>query len=139
MTVATTNQTTDTFRPAVGQTLFMGYQNNMPYLVTVTGFHSDPSFTSELFSFTVHRTGRKDSSTLDGFKFFPEAAIDSKFVYAVMQRSEDFNYTIEEAYFFDPQSAFDHIAAIESGAATHRFGSDAAYDRSYFVQVEQII
>lgn len=117
----------------------MAFENNMPYLVTVTGFKNDPRFTSEQFNFTVQRTGRKDSSTLRGFKFFPEAALDSKFVYAVMQRSEDFNYTIEEAYFFDPQSAFDHITAIESGAASHRFGSEAANDRTYFVQVEQVV
>lgn len=130
---------TATYRPAVGQTLFMAYDNNMPFLATVTGFHSDPRFTSEQFSFTVQRTGRKDSSTLRGFKFFPDAAMDSTFVYAVMQGSDEDNYTIEEAYFFDPQSAFDHINAIESGAAPHRFGSEAASDRTYFVQVEQVI
>ncbi len=128
----------NTFRPAVGQTLFMAFQNNKPHLVTVTGFNSDPRFICEQFNYTELRTSRKDSGTLAGFKFFPEAAIDSKFVYAVLQHSDDFNYTIEEAYFFDPQSAFDHIAAIESGAATHRFGNDAASDRTYVVQVEQV-
>lgn len=139
MTSAAVNQAADIFRPAVGQTLFMAFENNMPFLVTVTGFHKDPRYTSEQFNFTVQRTGRKDSSSLRGTKFFPEVALDSKFVYAVMQRSEDFNYTIEEAYFFDPQSAFDHINAIESGVAKHCFGSEAASDRTYFVQVEQVI
>lgn len=132
-------QAANTYRPSAGQTLFMAFQNEMPYVVTVTGFHNDPRLTSEQFEFTVLRTGKKESSSLTSFTFFPEAALDSKFVYGVWQRSEEDNYTIEEAYFFDPQSAFDHIKAIESGAAPHRFGREAARDRTYFVQVEQVV
>jgi hypothetical protein len=139
MTDVTVNQTADTFRPAVSQILFIAFQNYMPYLATVNGFHNDPRFTGEQISFTVMRTGRKDTGTLKDFNFFPDAALDSKFVYVVMQRSAEDNYLIEEAYFFDPQSAFDHLNAIESGVVTHRFGSDAPNDRTFFVQVEQVV
>ncbi len=132
-------QTTNTYRPSAGQTLFMAYKNEMPFVVTVTGFHNDPRYTSEQFMYTEQRTGKKRSSSLAGFTFFPDAALESKFVYGVWQRSEEENYSIEEAYFFDPQSAFDHIKAIESGTAPHRFGSEAARDRTYIVQVEEVV
>jgi len=128
---------TKAYRPQVGETLFIGFMAEPPYLVTVTGFHFDKRFTSEQLEFTESSTGKKKTSSLDSYTFFPDAPKDSKFVFCVTQVSANENYTVEEAYFFDPQNAFDHLEALESGALKSRFGDDAQ-GCSFHVQVEKV-
>lgn len=129
--------TTKAYRPQVGKTLFIAFMAEKPFLVTVTGFHFDKRFTSEQFEFTESSTGKKKTSSLDSYKFFPDTSVDATFVYCVTQVSPSENYSVEEAYFFDPQSAFDHIEALEKGHTKSRLG-DNADDRAFNVLVEKV-
>ncbi|HDV6123109.1 TPA: hypothetical protein RJN57_000613 [Pseudomonas aeruginosa] len=127
-----------TYRPKIGETLFAAFQKNKPVAIKVTGYHRAEGFSSELVDYEVPGTGKKDWGSLDGYTFFPGVDLDSKFVYCVVQHSDEDNYSVEEGYFFDPQSAFDHIKDIESGACPHVFGVESAEDRSFQVHVEPI-
>lgn len=127
-----------TYRPQIGETLFAAFMQSAPRAIKVTGYRRVEGFSSEQFDYEVHGTGKKDWASLNNYTFFPGIDLDSKFVYSVMQHSDEDNYSVEEAYFFDPQSAFDHIKGIESGACPHVFGAEAAGDRTFYVQVERI-
>lgn len=129
--------TTTAYRPHVGETLFIAFMAEKPFLVTVTGFHFDKRFTSEQFEYTESSTGKKKTSSLDSYKFFPDTPVDAKFVYCVTQVSPSENYSVEEAYLFDPQSAFDHLEALEKGHTKSRLGDDAD-DRTFNVLVEKV-
>lgn len=130
---------TPDYRPQVGQTLFMAFMHEQPILVTVTGFHRDPRFTAEQIEFTACASGKKNSSSIDLYRFFPEAPIDSSYVYSVVQSFWDDRQLLEleEAYFFDPKSAFDHMAGLESGAIQSRELLDAD-DRTFRVEVNMV-
>lgn len=127
-----------TYRPQIGETLFAAFKMNKPQAIKVTGYRRAKGFSSELFDYEVHGTGKKDWASLDGYTFFPGVDLDSKFVYCVVQSSDLDQYSVEEAYFFDPQSAFDHIKDIESGACPHVFGKEASEDLTFSVLVELI-
>ncbi|MBM5458734.1 hypothetical protein H8F21_14295 [Pseudomonas sp. P66] len=124
-----------TFRPEIGQTLFIGFMAEKPFAVTVTGFHHDPRFSSEQIEFTVCSNGKKDSTSLSFYTFFPDAPLDSKFVFCVMLECEGDYY--EDKYFFEPQSAFDHMDALASGAIKPRVDF-SCNDRAFHVQVEKV-
>lgn len=130
---------TPDYRPQIGQTLFMAFMHEAPYLVEVTGYHHDPRFSNEQIEFTISASGKSNSSSIDFYRFYPDAAVDSKFTYCVVQTSDDGRETleVEEAYFFDPQTAFDFKAGLESGAIKSRLPLHPV-DRSFRVQVEQI-
>lgn len=127
------------YRPSVGQTLFMGYKNDQPYLVSVTGYHQDARFTKEQIEFTVCKDGKAQSSSIDLFKFYPDAPVDSQFVFCVVQTSFDGRelLEVEEAYFFDATTAFVHKTSLESGVIKSRLDLHDK-DRTFRVQVEKV-
>ncbi|WP_439126237.1 MAG: hypothetical protein ACNJA3_28115 (plasmid) [Pseudomonas rhizophila] len=127
------------YRPPVGQTLFMGHMNDQPYLVSVTGYHQDARFSCEQIEFTVSKDGKPHSSSINLYKFYPDAPIDSEYVYCVVQASFDGRelLEVEEAYFFDATTAFAHKASLESGAIGSRLDLHDK-DRTFRVQVEMV-
>jgi len=131
--------TPDTFRPQIGETLFVSLHNNQPFLITVLDYHSDPRFSGEQFKF-ARKNGRSDSASLGNAKFYPEVAIDTAFLYVVWLEEHEFmgkSEDIELGFFFDPQSAFDYIDAIKSGDAKPRFKASAEFV-NYSVRVEKV-
>lgn len=113
---------TPNYRPDVGQTLFMSFMHEAPFLATVNGFHRDPRFPQEQIEFTTPKLSKARSSSIGFYRFYPNAPIDSKYCYCVVVTSgndrEQFE-TVEE-YFLDPQSAFDFKARLEAGEAKSR-------------------
>ncbi|MBJ2202667.1 hypothetical protein P5706_36575 [Pseudomonas sp. ChxA] len=130
---------TPDYRPTIGQTLFMGFMDDQPYVVTVTGFHQDARFSSEQIEFTVGKDGKPHSSSINLYKFYPDAPIDSKYVYCVVQSSFDGRelLEVEESYFFSESSAFEFKAGLESGAIGSRLDLHDK-DRTFRVQVEMV-
>ncbi|RMM39220.1 hypothetical protein QO021_30285 (plasmid) [Pseudomonas amygdali pv. lachrymans] len=132
------NETPD-YRPTVGQTLFMGFKDDQPYAVTVTGYHRDTRFSSEQIEYTICKVGKPNTSSIDLLKFYPDAPIDSQYVYCVVQTSFDGRELLEvdEAYFFDVTIAFEYKAGLESGAIKSRLDLHDK-DRTFRVQVEKV-
>lgn len=130
---------TPDYRPRIGQTLFMGFMNDQPYAVTVTGYHRDARFSSEQIEFTVCKDGKSHSSSIDLYKFYPDAPIDSQYVYCVVQSSFDGRelLEVEEAYFFNAITAFEHKTGLESGAIKSRVDLHDK-DGTFRVQVEKV-
>lgn len=128
---------TKKYRPKIGETLFIGFMMEKPFVATVTDYYRDDLCISEQFEFIDSRNGKKNRTSLDLYTFFPDALLDSKFIYCVVQESMEDRYSWEEAYFFDPQSAFDYMEALESGAIKPRIDAYAD-DRAFRVEVEKV-
>lgn len=123
------------FRPEIGQTLFMAFKAEKPFVVTITGFHEDKRFSSEQIEYTVRSTGREEISSLDSYAFFPGVCADTALVYCVMHQSFEDNYSGEDKYFFNPEDALSHMEALQAGVIKPRLESSP--DSQYHVQVER--
>lgn len=130
---------TNHYRPSAGEQIFVSLYGNEPFLVTVTGYHHDNRFSSEQFDY-IRKDGRPISSSLNEAVFYPYASVDTKFLYLVVMEESEFmdkseHYTL--CYFFDPQSAFDYIEAIEAGQISPRIKPTGEFVE-YSVQVEKV-
>lgn len=111
------------YRPHVGETLFVSLYNNIPFLVTITGFMHDPRFSSEQFTYLA-KDGRKSFSSLNEAVFYPSVPADAPYIYLVEAEEHEFmekSSFHELGFFFDPASAFDYIDAITAGTVKPRF------------------
>lgn len=124
------------FRPKVGETLFMAFKAEKPFVVTITGFHEDKRFSSEQIEYTVRSSGAKETSSLDSYTFFPGISVDTALVYFVAHLSFDDRHLGEDKYFFDPEDAFSHVKALQAGSVKPRLESSP--DSEYHVQVEKV-
>jgi hypothetical protein len=124
------------YRPQIGETLFISFRDDQPFLVTIKGFHQDKRFSSEQFEYEQCSGKKKtNTSSLDLYQFFPDAPIDSKFVYCVINMSMDNKCLVEDRHFFDAPSAFEYMEALESGVIKARADF---HDPEYHVQVIKI-
>lgn len=130
---------TPDYRPSVGETLFMGFMNDQPYVVQVTGYHTDPRFSKEQIEFITSKEGKPQSSSIDLYKFFPDAPVDSQCVFCVVQVSFDGRelLEVEEAYFFDVTDALEYKTGLECGSIKSRLDLHDK-DRTFRVQVESV-
>jgi len=127
---------TSNYRPQIGDTLFVSFNNEQPFLTTVKGYHHDDRFSSEQFEY-IRKNGRTDSTSLSHATFYPDMPIDTAFIYVVVLEEHEFmerSDSIELGYFFDPQDAFNYIEAVLSGEVKPRFEAMAEFS-SYSVQV----
>lgn len=127
------------YRPKVGETLFVGLSGNEPILITVNRYFDDPRCNSEQFEYTK-ADGKVSSSGIEYADLYPNAPIDSKWLYVVTLDQNDYigsSDQIELEYFFDPQSAFEHIEKIESGEVTYSLECLKEF-YEYYVRVEKI-
>ena len=118
-----------TYRPEVGTTIFVSSFDQQPTLITVTGYHMDARFAGEQIDF-IGKDGRKGWTSLAAVKFFPDVPADAKFIsVAEVEEHEhmESSNTVELGYFFDPQSAFDYIAAVEAGTIEPRHKPSAEF------------
>ena len=126
------------YRPAVGQKIFVSLYRGKPFLVDVAGYHFDERFSSELIDYV--RNGKSDFSLLKEAVFYPDVSADSKFIYVVMCEDHDFmeksNFS-ELGFFFDPQTAFNHIDDITSGKVESCNPAHREFVELY-VQVEKL-
>lgn len=105
------------YRPQIGETLFVSLHNFKPFLMTVTGYHVDPRFTSEQFEY-VQKNGKPASSSISTALFYPGVPADTAFIYLVKGREENesgHDNCCDLGYFFDPGTAFEKMALFESG------------------------
>ncbi|WP_432782890.1 hypothetical protein [Vibrio parahaemolyticus] len=126
------------YRPKVGQKIFMSFGNDEPFLTTVLGYHNDERFTGEQFTY-IRREGRKDFSSLKNATFYPDAPLETKYIYTLVLAESEFMGQTEEtnlAYFFDPESAFAYLDAVESGEVKPRYTTHAEF-QEYSIRIER--
>lgn len=126
-----------TMRPDIGTKLFMSFMISKPVLVTVVGYHTDQRFTSEQIEYVEHVKGKSDSSSLGSINFYPDAAVDSQFVYIVMAHCVDHDSPYEEQFFFNLERAFAYLQALEAGVLKPRL-SEPGDEYQFSVVVERI-
>jgi len=126
------------YRPAVGQKIFVSLYRGKPFLVEVAGYHFDKRFSSEMIDYVCD--GKSNSSLLDEAVFYPDVSADSKFIYVVMCEEHEFmgkSDFSELGFFFDPQTAFNHIDDITSGKVESCNPAHREFVELY-VQVEKL-
>jgi hypothetical protein len=129
---------TNEYRPKVGDMIFMAFMDEQPFLATVMGYHSDKRFSSEQIEYR-RQSGRESTNSLSNLTFYPEAPTDTSFVYVVQVEESEFMDKSEHTdlgYFFDPQSAFDHLEGIKAGTITPRHRPTAEFVE-FSVRVER--
>lgn len=129
----------ENYRPHVGETLFVSLYNNIPFLVTITGFKHDPRFSSELFTYLA-KDGRNSFTCLNEAVFYPSVPVDAPYIYLVEAEEHEFmgqsNFH-ELGFFFDQASAFDFIDAITAGTVKPRFEITSEFFE-YSVRVQKL-
>jgi hypothetical protein len=126
------------YRPEVGQQIFISFGTNAPFLTTVLGYHNDERFTGERFTYI--RQERSKDFSLKNATFYPDAPLETKYIYSLVLEEHDFMDKSEEtilAYFFNPESAFDYLDAVESGEVMPRYTSSAEF-QEYSIRVERV-
>ncbi len=110
------------YRPAIGETIFVSLSDNLPMLITITGFRYHTYLKKEVMEYQC-RDGSSTWSTYDNQTFFPEISPDTPYIYVIAENedAEDSWGTYrEEAFFFTPEDAFDHLEALEAGTISSR-------------------
>lgn len=105
------------YRPQIGESLFVSLHNGKPFLTTVTGYRTDPRFTSEQFEY-IRENGKPNSTSISTALFYPGVPADAAFLYLVKgreEREDGHDNCCDLGYFFDPSTAFEHIDLLESG------------------------
>lgn len=128
------------YRPPAGKSIFMSLYNQRPFLSLIKGYHHDPRFTSEQVDY-IDPSGKRQSSSLNEAKFYPDAPISSRYIYIIEQReNEEYvssNSVYELGFFFSADEAFEHLAGLEDGSIKSSIGSE--FDQAeLLVVVEKI-
>lgn len=134
--MATSGQGDSDYRPQIGETLFVSLVHSQPFRVTVTGYRDHHG---EVFDYITSK-GKKDYAWLQYAVFYPEIPAETPFIYIVTIEDRDacFGSGIsEDGYFFDPQSAFSHLDALESGTVKPRC-ADYSPKSDISVRVERL-
>lgn len=130
------------YRPEVGQTLFISFDGNQPFLATITAFRAGKTPREDQFEYFRARKSavRSEHHSFSGTTFHRDAPTDAAFIYVVQLEENEFmesSTLVDEGYFFDPQSAFEYLDAIEAGRVTPRYKQTAEFG-GYSVRVERI-
>lgn len=129
------------YRPPVGETLFVSLYNGKPFLTTVTGYHTDPRFSSEQFEY-VQKNGKQTSSSIGSALFYPGVPANTAFIYLVKGREENesgHDNCCDLGYFFTPGTAFEHMALLESGQGLpSHISSDELRHYTLTIEVEKL-
>lgn len=112
------------YRPEIGETVFVSLSDNLPMLITITGFSYHTFLKEEVMEFD-RLDGASNWSSYKGQTFFPEIPAETPYLYVVVSNhdSEDgWCQSIDEAFFFDLEAAFAHLDAMARGDIPSRFG-----------------
>lgn len=126
------------YRPEIDESIFVSLNNEQPFLTTVKKYFYDKRFTGEQFEY-IRKNGHTNSTSLKNATFYPDAPIDTPFIYIVVLEQHEFmerSETFELGFFFNPQSAFDFIDSILSGEIKINHISSSEFE-NYSVQVEK--
>lgn len=115
-----------TYRPEIGQNIFVSLYGNQPFVVTVTGFKHDPRFTGEQFEY-IRANGKADFSSMVYSTFYPDAPTDAPFLFVVEVEESEFTghpHTTTLAYFFSPECAMKYVDALTDGTIKPTYKHD---------------
>lgn len=107
--------TTD-YRPKIGETVFVSLSENIPLLITVTGFHYHTYLKEEVMDF-MRLDGSANWSTYKGQQFFPKVSIETPYLYVLLLDYDDDNYlpgNYDDEFFFTPEAAFSYLETLGS-------------------------
>jgi len=127
------------YRPQVGEKIFVSLSGNPPILITVTGSHYHSYLKKDVMDFQ-RLDGSSGWTDPDGQEFFPEIPTDTPFLYMLLfhEDSEDtWGVTVEEGFFFDPESAFELRDAIIKGDAEPKYRRSTDPD-DYIIEVRKV-
>lgn len=92
------------YRPNVGETIFASFVNEQPILITIQKYFNDSRIRSEEFTY-LDQKGRVKDVALENVFFYPDAPIDSKYIYVATLEESEFmgrSNSSDLAFFFLP-------------------------------------
>ena len=98
------------YKPSIGETVFVSLSGNIPLLITITGFRHHSYLNEEVMEFQ-RLDGSRNWGTYRNQHFFPEIPVDRRYLYVVSELTDNgydgLEWTGEEHWFFTADEAFE--------------------------------